>query len=465
VVIVAKKKKRYICQKCGYEALKWSGQCSGCNSWNTLVEEIYDKQEEKEKEKLKKEFKKQDKPDRISEIKATEVERLETGICELDRVLGGGIVPGSLTLIGGAPGIGKSTLLLQVANKISRIYNKVLYISAEESKQQIKLRAKRLKVFTQELYVLAETNYFLLEEEIKKMQPDLVVVDSIQTIHDPDYSSAPGSVTQVRECTGKLMQLAKTEGISIFLVGHVTKEGGIAGPRVLEHMVDTVLYFDDDGHHLYRVLRGVKNRFGSTNEIGIFEMKKEGLVEVLNPSQRFVSERPTGVSGSVVVASLEGSRPILVEVQALVSSANFGNPTRMTSGVDSKRVSLILAVLEKKLGFHIQGEDVHINIAGGVHIDEPGIDLGMAVAIMSSFRDLPVPDNLLVFGEIGLSGEIRAVSQIERRIKEAAKLGFDRFLVPENNLTSLDLNVKDLNIEMLGVSKINEVLDLILGGE
>lgn len=461
---MAKKKKRYVCQECGYEALKWSGKCLGCGSWNTLAEEIYDKEEVKEKEKKKEQFQSQDQPDRIDEITTSAVDRLETGIGELDRVLGGGIVPGSLTLIGGAPGIGKSTLLLQVAHQISFRYNKVLYVSAEESKQQIKLRAERLQLSDSELYIISETNYFLLEEKIKSLKPDLVVIDSIQTIYDPDYSSSPGSVTQVRECTGKLMRLAKTENISVFLVGHVTKKGSIAGPKVLEHMVDTVLHFDGDQHHLYRILRTVKNRFGSTNEIGIFEMQQEGLVEILNPSQRFVSERPTGVSGSAVVSCLEGTRPILVEVQALVSSANFGNPTRMTSGVDHKRVSLILAVLEKRLGFHIQGQDIHVNIAGGVYVEEPGIDLGIAVAIISSFRDFPVPDDLLVFGEIGLSGEIRAVSQIERRIKEAKKLGFDQFIIPENNFSSLE-DMKQSETEVCGVSRISEVLDLILGGE
>ncbi|SKA01396.1 DNA repair protein RadA [Selenihalanaerobacter shriftii] len=460
---MAKIKRRYICQECGHEALKWSGKCDDCGSWNTLVEEIYDKKEEKEKKKKKQQFQSQNKAHKIDEITTTKVGRLETGIGELDRVLGGGIVPGSLTLIGGAPGIGKSTLLLQVSNQISNKYERVLYISAEESAHQVKLRANRLDVSSSDIYILAETNYFLIEEEVKEIDPDLVIIDSIQTIYNPDYDSAPGSVSQVRECTSKLMRLAKTEEISIFLVGHVTKEGAIAGPRVLEHMVDTVLYFDGDQHHLYRILRSVKNRFGSTDEIGIFEMKQQGLIEVLNPSERFVSERPEDISGSVIVSCLEGTRSILVEVQALVSTANFGNPSRMTSGVDHKRVSLILAVLEKRLGLHIQGQDVHINIAGGVQVDEPGIDLGIVVAIISSFRDLSISDDLVVFGEIGLSGEIRAVSQVEKRINEACKLGFKQFIVPENNLSSLDLDVTE--IDVFGVNQISEVLDLVLGGE
>jgi len=462
---VAKKKKRYVCQECGHEALRWNGKCEGCGSWNTLVEKIVDPKEEKEKEKRKKEFLSNNHPQKIKEIKAAETERFKTKIGELNRVLGGGIVPGSLTLIGGAPGVGKSTLLLQVANQISLDYGQVLYISAEESEHQVKLRADRLNIASSNLYVLAETNYFSIEEKIKEMEPELVIIDSIQTIYNPDYSSAPGSVSQVRECTSKLMRLAKVENIPVFLVGHVTKEGSIAGPRVLEHMVDTVLYFDGDQHHFYRILRAVKNRFGSTNEIGIFEMKQIGLSEVLNPSERFIAERPKDVSESVIVACLEGTRPILVEVQALVSLANFGTPTRVTSGVDHKRVSLILAVLEKRLGLHIQGEDVHINIAGGVQVEEPGLDLGLAVAIISSFRDLAIPSNLLVVGEIGLSGEIRAVNQVERRINEARKLGFDQFVIPANNLSSLDLDPEELDIEILGVKQINEVLDLILGGE
>ncbi|MGM0472315.1 MAG: DNA repair protein RadA [Bacillota bacterium] len=462
---MAKDKIRYVCEECGHEALKWNGQCAGCGSWNTLVEQVYDQKEEKESKKRKKKIKSQSKPQQIDQITISRRERLDTGIQELNRVLGGGVVPGSLILIGGAPGIGKSTLLLQLAYQISSKYDQVLYASAEESQHQVKLRANRLQVNNSQLYIQAETNYFLIEEEIKEMEPDLVIIDSIQTIYNSDYDSVPGSIKQVRECTSRLMRLAKSEDIPIFIVGHVTKEGSIAGPKILEHMVDVVLYFDSTQQHLYRILRAAKNRFGSTNEIGIFEMKQQGLVEVLNPSQRFVAERPPGVSGSVIVPCLEGTRPILVEVQALTSTANFGSPSRMTSGVDHKRVSLILAVLEKRLGLHLQNEDVHINIAGGMQVEEPGIDLGITVAIISSFRDYPLPDNLLVLGEVGLSGEVRAVSQIERRINEAKKLGFKEFIIPDSNLSSLELNIEELEIEVLGVSQISEVLDLILGGD
>ncbi|ADL11683.1 DNA repair protein RadA [Acetohalobium arabaticum] len=462
---MAKKKVRYVCEECGHEALKWNGQCAGCGSWNTLVKKIHDKQEKKKQEEKKKKAEKGNPPQQIDQITTATANRLKTELSELNRVLGGGIVPGSLILIGGAPGIGKSTLLLQLAYQISCKYGKVLYVSAEESKHQVKLRADRLQVNSSELYVLTETNYFTIEEEVKNLAPELVIIDSIQTIYDPDYDSVPGSIKQVRECTGKLMRLAKTEDIPIFLVGHVTKKGSIAGPKMLEHMVDVVLYFDSEQQQLYRILRSAKNRYGSTDEIGIFEMKQQGLIEVLNPSRHFISERPSGVSGSVIVPCLEGTRPILVEVQALTSTANYGSPTRMTSGVDHRRVSLILAVLEKRLGLYLQGEDVNINIAGGMQIEEPGIDLGIAVAIISSFRELPLPEDLLVLGEIGLSGEVRAVSRMESRIQEAIKLGFKQFIIPDGNLSSLELDVSDLEIEVCGVKQVSEVLDLILGGE
>ncbi|MBM7624988.1 DNA repair protein RadA [Sporohalobacter salinus] len=462
---MAKKKVRYVCEECGYEALKWNGQCAGCGSWNTLVEKIYDKKEEKKKKQKKVKIKTGNKSQQIDQITTATTNRLKTGISELNRVLGGGIVPGSLILIGGAPGTGKSTLLLQLSHQIGSKYGKVLYVSAEESKHQVKLRADRLQVSNSDLYVFTATDYFTIEEEVKDLDPELVIVDSIQTIYDPDYDSVPGSVKQVRECTGKLMRLAKTEGIPVFLVGHVTKEGSIAGPKMLEHMVDVVLYFDNEQQQLYRILRSAKNRYGSTNEIGIFEMKQKGLIEVLNPSQHFITERPKGVPGSVIVPCLEGTRPILVEVQALTSTANYGSPTRMTSGVDHRRVSLILAVLEKHLGLYLQGEDININVAGGMQIEEPGIDLGIAVAIISSFRDLALPDDLLVLGEIGLAGEVRAVSRIENRIHEARKLGFNQFIIPEGNLSSLELDVDDLEIEIFGIEQVSDVLDLILGGE
>ncbi|WP_018249385.1 DNA repair protein RadA [Orenia marismortui] len=450
---MAKKKRRYICQECGYEALKWSGKCTGCNSWNTLVEEIINPKKKKKELSVTADVKAQ----KINDIKIGLENRKETGISELDRVLGGGIVPGSLILIGGDPGIGKSTLLLQTSYNISKKYDKVLYISGEESERQIKLRADRLGTIDSNIYILAETNLLSIIENAKDLKPDLVIIDSIQTIYNPNLESSPGSVSQVRDSTNRLMQLAKKNNIPIFIVGHVTKNGSIAGPKVLEHMVDTVLYFEGDRHYSYRILRAVKNRFGSTNEIGIFEMKQGGLEEILNPSQMFVSERPSNVSGSVVIPCVEGSRPILVELQALVSSANFGTPSRMTTGVDHKRVSLLLAVLEKKLGLHIQGQDVYINVVGGFQVDEPAVDLGLIAAIASSFRDIAIPKEFVVIGEVGLAGEVRAISQIEKRINEASKLGFSEFIIPKGNLE--DLNYPDLKIH--GVKNVYQVLDLI----
>lgn len=456
---MAKNKKRYVCQECGYQALKWNGKCSGCNSWNTLVEEVIDvKQQKKEKK-----FNKQSKVQPINQIRVRKEDRVNTGFGELDRVLGGGIVAGSLTLIGGDPGIGKSTLLLQASAKISNNYDKVLYVSGEESESQIKLRADRLDAINPSLYVLAETNLLTIIKSVKDLKPDLVVIDSIQTIYNPKLESAPGSVSQVREATNRLMNLAKKNSLSIFIVGHVTKEGSIAGPKVLEHMVDTVLYFEGDRNYTYRILRAVKNRFGSTNEIGIFEMTQDGLEEVLNASQEFIAERPLDASGSVIIPCLEGTRPILIELQALVGSANFGTASRMTTGIDHKRVSLILAVLEKKLGLHIQGQDVYINIVGGFKVDEPAVDLGLVMAIVSSFRDITIPKEFVIVGEVGLSGEVRAISQIEKRINEANKLGFSEFVIPKSN----EKKILDFNSELTihGVSNVREVLDLILGGE
>ena len=456
---MAKKRKRYICNECGYESLKWNGQCPECNSWNTLEETIIDPNKEKNKAKLTTDVKVK----KISDINITSEDRLNTGFSELDRVLGGGVVPGSLILIGGAPGVGKSTLLLQTANNIAKIYDKVLYISGEESERQIKIRADRLESSDSNLYILAATNLNSILKQIKDLKPDLIIIDSIQTIYDPNVDSAPGSIKQVRESTNLLMQLGKKQELPMFIVGHVTKEGSIAGPRVLEHMVDTVLYFEGDQNHSYRMLKGIKNRFGSTNEVGIFEMNQTGLEEVLNPSQTFIAERPEEVSGSVVVPSVEGSRSILVELQALVSSANFGNPSRMTTGVDHKRVSLILAVLEKRLGLNIQMEDIHINIAGGFEIKEPAIDLGLVAAMVSSFRDIPIPSDFAIIGEIGLSGEVRAVNKIEKRVNEASKLGFNKFIVPKGNIG--DLSKQNETLSIYGVANISKVLDLILGGE
>ena len=453
---MAKKKKRYICQSCGYKAIKWQGQCPDCNEWNTLVEEIIDPKEEKKEKKVKEIAIK-----KISQIKAGSETRIETGFGEFDRVLGGGIVPGSLILMGGDPGIGKSTLLLQTAYKVSQKQDNVLYISGEESEKQIRLRADRLDVLDSELYVLAETDLPSIVKNAKKLKPDLIVIDSIQTMNNPDLDSSPGSVSQIRESTNRLIKLAKKQGIPIFIIGHVTKEGAIAGPKIMEHMVDTVLYLEGEKHYAYRILRAVKNRFGSINEIGIFEMKSQGLEEVLNPSQAFISERPDDASGSVIIPCMEGSRPILIELQALVSSANFGNPGRMMSGVDSRRVSLILAVLEKKLGFQIQSEDVYVNIAGGLEIKEPAVDLGLVAALVSSFQDVVIDKDFAILGEIGLSGEVRAVNFIRQRVNEASKLGFNKFIIPQNNYDDLE-NKTD---QIFGVTNVEEALDLILEGE
>lgn len=453
---MAKAKIRFRCQECGYETLKWFGQCPGCKQWNTLVEETITPSAKSKSQLVV------NRPQSIVDIQIDSYPRLKTLFSELDRVLGGGIVPGSLILIGGDPGIGKSTLLLQVADYIAHQYGKVLYVTGEESRSQIRLRAERLQTAFADLYIQAETNIFAIEEGMMTTKPVLAIVDSIQTVFNPDMSSAPGSVSQVRECAAYLMRIAKEKGIPIFIVGHVTKEGNLAGPRVLEHMVDTVLYFEGERHHTYRILRSVKNRFGATNEIGIFEMRQIGLLEVLNPSEAFLSERPQDAPGSVVISSLEGSRPLLVELQALVSSANFGTPQRMTAGVDYNRVSLVLAVLEKKVGLYIQSQDVYINIAGGVRLSEPALDLGIAIACASSYRERPIDPKMAIIGEIGLAGEIRAVNQVDVRIKEAKKLGFLKVMLPWNNYQSLDF---DPQMELIGVKNLQEALTMILGGE
>ncbi|MGM0369537.1 MAG: DNA repair protein RadA [Bacillota bacterium] len=470
---MAKKRKRYLCSECGHEALKWNGQCPECKSWNTLEEIIFDPDKEKEKKQEKlaqKESMQQSEIQsktkstvkKISDINITSEDRLDTGFSELDRVLGGGVVPGSLILIGGAPGVGKSTLLLQTATKVAKSYEKVLYVSGEESERQIKIRADRLEASDSDLYILIETDLNSILKQIKKLQPDLIIIDSIQTIHDSTIDSAPGSIKQVRESTAKLIKLGKAEELPMFIVGHVTKEGSIAGPKVLEHMVDTVLYFEGDQNHSYRMLKGIKNRFGSTNEVGIFAMEQSGLREVINPSENFIAERPKDVSGSVVIPCVEGSRSILVELQALVSSANFGNPSRMTTGVDQRRVSLILAVLEKRLGLNIQMEDIHINVAGGFEVKEPAIDLGLVAAMVSSFRDNPIPSDFAIIGEVGLSGEVRAVNKIEKRVNEASKLGFSKFILPQGNIS--DLSKQDDQLSFYGIKNIRKILDLILGG-
>ena len=396
----------YFCQSCGYESSKWMGQCPGCKEWNTFVEEVIDK---KQTEKVRKQASAA-KVSHISDISVEEQSRMGTGFLELDRVLGGGIVPGSLVLVGGDPGIGKSTLLLQVCRNLSVGKEKILYISGEESLQQIKLRAERMGKFGTSLAILCETNLDIIQEVIRQEKPKVVIIDSIQTMYNENVSSAPGSVSQVRESTSVLMQIAKGMNISIFIVGHVTKEGVVAGPRVLEHMVDTVLYFEGDRYAAYRILRGVKNRFGSTNEIGVFEMRDIGLVEVENPSEYMLSGKPKGASGSVVACSVEGSRPILLEIQALVCRSNLGIPRRTAAGTDINRVNLLMAVLEKRLGLSMSSCDAYINIAGGIRMNEPAVDLGIVLAMISSYKDCAIPEDVICFGEVGLSGEVRAVN-------------------------------------------------------
>ncbi|WP_042145340.1 DNA repair protein RadA [Paucisalibacillus sp. EB02] len=453
---MAKIKTKFVCQECGYESAKWMGKCPGCNNWNSFVEEtsITGKQTRHTFSGITTAG---SKPEKITSIVSKQEPRISTDLKELNRVLGGGIVPGSLVLIGGDPGIGKSTLLLQVSQQLAKKQLPVLYISGEESTRQTKLRAERLGVSSDSLYVLAETNLLSITNHIEQLKPSLVIIDSIQTIYREEVTSAPGSVSQVRECTSELMRIAKTSGIPILIVGHVTKEGAIAGPRLLEHMVDTVLYFEGERHHTYRILRGVKNRFGSTNEMGIFEMKEEGLREVLNPSEIFLEERSQGSAGSTVVASMEGTRPILVEIQALISPSSFGNPRRMATGIDHNRVSLLMAVLEKRVGLMLQNQDAYIKVAGGVKLDEPAIDLATAISIASSFRDNPTKPDDIFIGEVGLTGEIRRVSRIEQRVQEAAKLGFKRVICPQNNLDGWTF---PKNIEVIGVKTIQEALNI-----
>lgn len=452
---LAKRKNTFVCQDCGYESPKWMGKCPGCGNWNTMVEEVQaggsgGRHVTTGKRTVSK-------PEPITQLESQKEPRITTEMREFNRVLGGGIVPGSLVLIGGDPGIGKSTLLLQISAQIAKKKMRVLYISGEESTRQTKLRADRLGVQEAELYVLSETNLYDIGQQIEKLKPELVIVDSIQTIYREEVTSAPGSVSQVRESTGELMRIAKTNHISVFIVGHVTKEGAIAGPRLLEHMVDTVLYFEGERHHTYRILRSVKNRFGSTHEMGIFEMREEGLREVVNASEIFLEERKAGTAGSTVVASMEGTRPILVEIQALIAPSSFGNPRRMATGIDSNRVPLLMAVLEKRVGFMLQNQDAYLKVAGGVKLDEPAIDLAIAISIASSFRDQPTEPKDIFIGEVGLTGEIRRVSRIEQRVQEAAKLGFERVICPQHNLDGWTIP-KD--IQVVGVSTIQEALEI-----
>lgn len=445
----------YFCQSCGNESSKWMGQCPACKAWNTFVEETVSttKGTGKSVQNMR-----DIKPTVLSDVIMDEDDKTKTGIEELDRVLGGGIVPGSLTLVGGDPGIGKSTLLLQVAQKISAREKSVLYISGEESMKQIKLRAIRIGAFTNYMQLLCETNLTIIEEVMKHAKPEIVIIDSIQTMYNENVSSAPGSVSQVREATAILMQIAKGFNISIFIVGHVTKEGTVAGPRVLEHMVDTVLYFEGDRHASYRILRGVKNRFGSTNEIGVFEMRESGLVEVTNPSEYMLSGKPEGASGSIVACSMEGTRPILIEIQALVCQTNFGIPRRQATGTDFNRVNLLMAVLEKRLGLQMGNCDAYVNIAGGIKIMEPAIDLGIALAVVSSYKNRAIDEKMLAFGEVGLSGEVRAVSMAQQRVLEAKKLGFKTCIVPAVCMDSLK-GIK--GIRLIAANNVREAVDFI----
>ncbi|MCR5800426.1 MAG: DNA repair protein RadA [Lachnospiraceae bacterium] len=451
---MAKKDLVYFCNECGYESAKWMGQCPACKSWNTFVEE---KVEKRTHSSGMSGMANDPKPVSLGEIDMGEEDRVLIGINELDRVLGGGIVRGSLTLVGGDPGIGKSTLLLQVCRQLSAKGMNVLYVSGEESLKQIKLRASRIGDMNDRIKLLCETNLGDIENVIKKMKPDMAVIDSIQTMYDENVGSAPGSVSQVREATGVLMRIAKEMGVSIFIVGHVTKEGTVAGPRVLEHMVDTVLYFEGDRHASYRILRGVKNRFGSTDEIGVFEMKNDGLSEVANPSEFMLNGKPENSSGSIVSCSLEGTRPILVEIQALVSRTSFGFPRRQSAGSDTNRLNLLMAVLEKRLNMPLSDQDAYVNIAGGIKITEPAIDLGIVMAVVSSYRNRPIDDRMAAFGEVGLSGEVRAVSQVAARVGEAAKLGFTTCVVPTVCMDAIK-GIK--GIKVIGVRNISEAMEL-----
>ena len=448
---LGKVKTKYVCQECGNITYKWLGKCPECNNWGSFVEEI----EATEVKVKSKGISSNEKPVPITEISIDEEARVTTTIEELDLVLGGGIVKGSLILVGGDPGIGKSTLLLQVANHLGQSKMKILYVSGEESIRQTKLRADRLDAKNKELYIVSENNMDYILKHVDDLKPDILIIDSIQTVFNPSVTSAPGSVSQVREATAALMRVAKGLGIATFLVGHVTKSGSIAGPKVLEHMVDTVLYFEGEKHHIYRVLRAVKNRFGSTNEIGIFEMTNRGLVEVKNPSHLFISNRPVDATGSVVVSGIEGTRSVLVEIQALISHSGFGMPRRMAVGIDHNKVVMLIAVLEKKLGLQLQDQDAYVNVIGGMQLNEPAADLAVIAAIASSFRNKPIHHNTIIFGEVGLTGEVRSVNLVEKRINEAHKMGFKKCIIPKGNLEGL---VYSDGIEVIGVESVEEAL-------
>lgn len=452
----------FYCQNCGHKSTKWMGQCPACKEWNTFVEETVNRSELKNVGALHTKSQRRAEPGVLAKVTIREENKLLTGIGELDLVLGGGIVQGSLTLVGGDPGIGKSTLLLQVCRNLAQAGHTVLYISGEESQIQIKMRADRIGEFSPKMLLLCETDLGAIEETVRRIRPETVVIDSIQTMYNENVSAAPGSVSQVRESTGVLLRMAKELGIPVFIVGHVTKEGTVAGPRVLEHMVDTVLYFEGDRHASYRILRGVKNRFGSTNEIGVFEMREQGLIEVTNPSEYMLSGRPEGASGSVVVCTMEGTRPLLIEIQALVCHSSFGIPRRQTTGTDFNRVNLLMAVLEKRSGVQLAGCDAYVNITGGMKVTEPAIDLGIVLAILSSFRNQPLSPKLVAFGEVGLSGEVRSVSMARQRVAEAEKLGFEECVLPQGCAEELAREKTGGRMKIIGVRSVQDAIDLVL---
>ena len=451
---MAKQKVRFVCQECGYETGRWQGNCPSCGQWNTLVEET---PRSTVKAAVMRTHQNLVTPRPLPEFEITREVRIKTGVQEFDRVLGGGIMQSSVTLLAGDPGIGKSTLMTELGKYLADY--RILYVTGEESGRQVKLRAERVGVKGDHVLLFPETNVEAIVEAVHDVAPDVMIVDSIQTVFRPDITSAPGSVSQVRESAAALMQLTKSLPMATFIVGHVTKAGDIAGPRVLEHMVDTVLYFEGDRHHSYRILRAVKNRFGSTNEIGLFEMREAGLREVDNPSEIFLAERRYGQSGSVVVCSVEGTRPLLVEIQALVTDTSYGVPQRTTTGFDTRRLQMLLAVLEKRVGWALGKQDVFVNVAGGVRLEEPSVDLGVLVAVASSFRDVPADSGTVLIGEVGLGGEVRTVNQIERRLNEAAKLGFTQAIIPKSNLKGI---TAPAGLEMVGIERVSEALDLVV---
>lgn len=449
-----KTKTIYVCQGCGYQSAKWLGRCPDCNQWNTIQEEVSFREEQNRPRILP-----QQGPSPLHQVEVDEGIRIKTGITELDRILGGGIVPGSVVLIGGDPGIGKSTLLLQASERLSQGGNKILYVSGEESVRQTKLRANRLGTNSKNLYIVNETNLEFIKDYISKLRPKAVIIDSIQVIYTTQLPSSPGSVGQIRECAGQLSLLAKATDTCCLLIGHVTKEGVLAGPRLLEHLVDTVLYFEGDRFTSFKILRAVKNRFGATNEIGVFEMTGKGLAEILSPSSAFLAERPKQTQGSTVVATIEGSRPLLVEIQALVSQATFGMPSRRSTGLDYNKVSLLIAVLEKRVGLTLGNYDVFVNVAGGIKVLEPAVDLGVVVAIASSLKERSTSPHDVIFGEVGLGGEVRGVSHIQARLAEVSKLGFTRCVIPKNNIKS---QIEPVGLELVGVETVKEALDVTL---